>query len=284
MTESTVLQEKLRSDKPMIMGILNVTPDSFSDGGKFNNPQQAIKHALTMVEQGADIIDIGGESTRPGSIRVTPEQQIKRILPIIALLNKELDNRCAISVDTTSAQVAEAALQAGTSIINDISAGTEDPQILTLTANSQTCICLMHMQGTPQTMQDKPHYNNVVEEIIQYLKQRIEVALEAGIKPEQIILDPGIGFGKRRVDNLQLLASLSKFTALGYPVLLGTSRKRFMGAMLKHPTQRQLAISTATTTTIGVMSGARIFRVHDVEENRLAADLAYDIKQSIEEF
>lgn len=279
MITSNPLLDKIRSEKPLIMGILNVTPDSFSDGGLFNNPQQALDRALDMVKQGADIIDVGGESTRPGAVRITPEQQIKRILPIVQTLSRELNSRCAISIDTTSSQVASAALQAGATMINDVSAGSEDPEILTLAAKSHASISLMHMQGSPGTMQDNPYYNNVVEEILNYLKQRIAIALEVGIKPEQIIIDPGIGFGKRRIDNLQLLANLDQFVALGYQVLLGTSRKRFMGAMLENPTQQQLAIATATTTALGVMSGASIFRVHDVEENRVAADMAYGIKQ-----
>jgi dihydropteroate synthase len=177
--------------------------------------------------------------------------------------------------------VASTALDAGASIINDVSAGSEDPEILTLAADSHASISLMHMQGTPDNMQDNPHYNNVVDDILNFLKQRIVVAEDAGIKPEQIIIDPGIGFGKRRIDNLQILASLEQFVALGYPVLLGTSRKRFMGAMLENPTQQQLAIATATTTALGVASGVSMFRVHDVAENRAAAGLAYGIKQSI---
>ncbi len=279
MITSDQLLDKIRSEKPLIMGILNVTPDSFSDGGLFNDPKHALDRALLMVEQGADIIDIGGESTRPGAARITPEQQIKRILPIVQALSREFNSCCAISIDTTSSQVASAALQAGATMINDVSAGSEDPEILILAAESHASISLMHMQGSPGTMQDNPYYNNVVEEILNYLKQRIAIALEVGIKPEQIIIDPGIGFGKRRIDNLQLLANLDQFVALGYPVLLGTSRKRFMGAMLENPTQQQLAIATATTTALGVMSGASIFRVHDVEENRIAADMAYGIKQ-----
>ncbi len=262
------------------MGILNVTPDSFSDGGMFSNPQHAVDHALIMVKQGADIIDIGGESTRPGAARITPEQQIKRIIPIVQKLAQALGNRCAISVDTTSSQVASAALQAGATMINDISAGSENPGILKLAAQNQVCISLMHMQGKPGTMQDNPHYNDVVEDILNYLQQRVAVALDAGIKPDQIIIDPGIGFGKRRIDNLQLLANLDQFVALGYPLLLGTSRKRFMGTLMDKPSQQQLAIATATTTALGVMSGVSIFRVHDVEENRIAADIAHAIRQS----
>lgn len=279
MIASSQLLDKIRSEKPLIMGILNVTPDSFSDGGLFNNPQQALDRALDMVKQGADIIDIGGESTRPGAVRITPEQQIKRILPIVQALGQELNERCAISIDTTSSQVASAALQAGATIINDVSAGSEDPEIFTLAAENHASISLMHMQGSPGNMQNNPYYDNVVEDILNYLKQRIAIALEMGIKHEQIIIDPGIGFGKRRIDNLQLLANIDQFVALGYPVLLGTSRKRFMGAMLENPTQQQLAIATATTTVLGVMSGVSIFRVHDVEENRVAADMAYGIKQ-----
>jgi dihydropteroate synthase len=280
MTTSNQLQKKILNGKPLIMGILNVTPDSFSDGGMFSNPQHAVDHALIMVKQGADIIDIGGESTRPGAARITPEQQIKRIIPIVQKLAQALGNRCAISVDTTSSQVASAALQAGATMINDISAGSENPGILKLAAQNQVCISLMHMQGKPGTMQDNPHYNDVVEDILNYLQQRVAVALDAGIKPDQIIIDPGIGFGKRRIDNLQLLANLDQFVALGYPLLLGTSRKRFMGSLLENPSQQQLAIATTTTTALGVMSGVSIFRVHDVEENRIAADMAYVIKQS----
>lgn len=271
-------QQKLHSNKPLIMGILNLTPDSFSDGGRFNNTDKALAHAALMADQGADIIDIGGESTRPGSTRVTPEQQIERIIPAIELISRELNGRCAISVDTTSSQVAHAAIQAGASIINDISAASEDPQILKLAAQTQACLCLMHMQGTPETMQDNPVYANVVEDIIHYLKQHIAIAIDAGVKPQQIIIDPGIGFGKRRIDNLQLLANLDQFVSLGYPVLLGTSRKRFMGTMLENPTQQQLAIATATTTALGIMAGVNIFRVHDIQENRIAADTANGIK------
>ena len=280
MTTSNRLQKKILDGQPLIMGILNVTPDSFSDGGKFSDSQQALDRALDMVEQGADIIDIGGESSRPGAIRITPEQQIKRIILVVQKLSQALNGRCDISVDTTSSKVASAALQAGATMINDISAGSEDPEILKLAAENHLSISLMHMQGSPGTMQDNPQYNNVVKDIVDFLKQRISNALDVGIKPEQIIIDPGIGFGKRRIDNLQILANLDQFVALGYPVLLGTSRKRFMGAMLENPTQQQLAIATATTTALGVLSGVSIFRVHDVAENRIAADLAYGIKQS----
>jgi dihydropteroate synthase len=280
MTTSNQLQKKILSGQPLIMGILNVTPDSFSDGGMFSNPQHAVDHALLMVKQGADVIDIGGESTRPGAVRITPEEQIRRIIPIIKELRQSLENRCAISVDTTSSQVASNALQAGATLINDISAGSEDPGILKLAAQNHVSISLMHMQGKPGTMQENPYYHDVVKEILNYLQQRIAVALEAGVKPDQIIIDPGIGFGKRRIDNLQLLANLDQFVALGYPLLLGTSRKRFMGTLMDKPSQQQLAIATATTTALGVMSGVSIFRVHDVEENRIAADIAHAIRQS----
>ncbi len=273
-------QQALQGNKPLIMGILNLTPDSFSDGGKFNSTQHALDQAIRMTDQGADIIDIGGESTRPGSTRVSPVQQIERIIPPLEKISHALNGRCAISVDTTSSQVASAAIKAGASIINDVSAGTEDPLILKLAAQTQTHLCLMHMQGTPGTMQENPQYDDVMKEIILYLQQRITVALDAGVQSEQIIIDPGIGFGKRRIDNLQVLANLDQFVALGYRVLLGTSRKRFMGAMLENPTQDQLAVTTATTTALGVMSGVKIFRVHDVEENRIAANMAFAIKHA----
>ncbi|MGJ0486685.1 MAG: dihydropteroate synthase [Methylomicrobium sp.] len=266
-------------EKPLIMGILNVTPDSFSDGGKYVTVKAAVAQAEKMLTDGADIIDIGGESTRPGSDPVPAAEQIRRIVPVIEAIGK-LSSGLSISIDTTLSEVAEAALQAGADMINDVSGGTGDPAILRLAAGLGTPIVLMHSQGAPKTMQDNPHYQDVVREVRTALEARVESALEAGIKKERIILDPGIGFGKRRQDNLDLLAHLDAFVALGYPVLLGTSRKRFMGSLCNVQEPAELVTATAVTTALGVMAGVKLFRVHDVKENRQAADVAWAIRQS----
>ena len=267
------------TDKPLIMGILNITPDSFSDGGKFTNLNAALQQALRMQAEGADIIDIGGESTRPGSESVSVAEQIRRVVPVITAIRQQLNGSLAISIDTTSSIVAKAALDAGATIINDVSGGTADPALLTLAAITNTPIILMHSLGTPKTMQDHPYYNDVVAEVIAALKQCVVTALHAGIKKEQIVLDPGIGFGKRRQDNLYLLAYLDTIVTLGFPVLLVASRKRFMGSLcdVKEPTE--LVTATSVTTALGVMAGVRIFRVHDVKENKHAADIAYAIRK-----
>ncbi|MCH9697763.1 MAG: dihydropteroate synthase [Gammaproteobacteria bacterium] len=283
MTQLEQFQHQLNSKQPLIMGVLNLTPDSFSDGGQFNNTDKAMQHVLDMVQKGADIIDMGGESTRPGSTRVTPDMQIERIVPAIERIRETVNGQTIISVDTTSSKVAREAISAGAAMINDISAGEEDPEILHLAAEHQVPICLMHKQGIPETMQDNPSYKDATTEILGYLQQRIDIALKIGIKAQQIVIDPGIGFGKRRIDNLQLLANLDRFVELGFPVLLGTSRKRFMGATLQNPDMQQLAIATATTTALGVQAGASIFRVHDVEQNRIAADLAFAIRESVDD-
>lgn len=260
------------------MGILNVTPDSFSDGGRFQGVEQAMRHALKMVEDGADIIDVGGESTRPGSEPVCVADQIARVVPVIATLRRQLPEDSLISIDTTRAEVAAAALDAGADWINDVSAGRDDPAMFSLAAARGTAIILMHMQGTPKTMQDNPSYHAVVPEVLQFLLERAEVALAAGIVKKNIILDPGIGFGKRKNDNLLLMANLGRFVDTGHAVLLGASRKRFMGAICQEARPQQLVAATVATTALGVMAGVRIFRVHDVKENRQAADVAYAIR------
>lgn len=266
------------NDKPLIMGILNVTPDSFSDGGKFADVNAAIKQVQRMLSEGVDIIDIGGESTRPGSDSVSASEQIQRVIPVIEAIRKYRD--ILISIDTTSSIVAQSALNAGANWINDVSGGLNDPAILTLAATANVPIVLMHSKGTPKTMQDNPYYDDVVQEVITALQQRIAAALAAGIKPGQIILDVGIGFGKRKQDNLDLLAHLPEFVALGFPVLLGTSRKRFMGSICDVSEPTELITATAVTTALGVMAGVRLFRVHDVKENRHAVDIAWAVKQS----
>jgi dihydropteroate synthase len=268
-------------NKPLIMGILNVTPDSFSDGGKFSGLNEALFHVEKMLSEGVDIIDIGGESTRPGSDPVSSTEQIQRVIPVITAIRQQLKNPVLISIDTTSSTVAEAALNAGATLINDVSAGQNDSALLTLAAHMSVPIILMHSQGTPKTMQENPFYNDVVQDVIKDLTDRIEAALTAGISKKNILIDPGIGFGKRKQDNLDLLAHLDKLVALGFPVLLGTSRKRFMGTICKVNEPAELVTATAVTTALGVMAGVQLFRVHDVKENRQAADIAWTIKQRL---
>lgn len=265
--------------QPQIMGILNVTPDSFSDGGKFTGIAAAMSRAEAMIAEGVDIIDVGGESTRPGADSIPADEQIRRVAPVIAAI-RGIDPAIRISIDTTLREVAAAALQAGASLINDISAGLGDTGMLPLAAATDTPIILMHMQGTPQTMQDHPYYDDVVVEVKTALKRRIAAALTAGVKPRNIAIDPGIGFGKRKQDNIDLLANLKQFVDLGYPVLLGTSRKRFMGGICKVTEPSELVTATAVTTALGVMAGVSMFRVHDVKANRQAADVAWAIKQA----
>jgi dihydropteroate synthase len=272
--------EILQSPKPLIMGILNATPDSFSDGGLFSDPECALHHAQDMVRQGADIIDVGGESTRPGAAPVSAAEQVARVIPVIDALRQSLPDNILLSIDTSLAEVAAAGLSAGAAIINDVTAGMGDAGLLNLAAERNVPIVLMHMQGTPRTMQDYPHYADVVEEVLRFLLARAEAAQAAGVARENIILDPGIGFGKGKEDNLTLLANLRRFSASGYATLLGTSRKRFMGSVCNETRPRELVAATVATTAIGVMAGFTIFRVHDVRENRQAADVAFAIKQA----
>ena len=267
-------------NKPLIMGILTITPDSFSDGGKYSDLKAALNHVELMISEGADIIDIGGESTRPGSDSVSATEQIRRVIPVIKAIRCQLNYPVLISIDTTSSAVAKAALDAGATIINDVSAGKNDPALLTLAAQMNAEIILMYCQGTPKTMQDKPYYKNVMQEVISDLTIQITAALNAGIKKENIAIDPGIGFGKRKQDNLDLLAHLDTLVALGFPVLLGTSRKRFMGSICSESEPSELVTATAVTTALGVMAGVQLFRVHDVKENRQAANVAWAIKNS----
>lgn len=269
----------LRVSRPLIMGILNATPDSFSDGGLFADPERAAARALDMVAQGADMIDVGGESTRPGSSPVAAAEQIARVVPTIAKLRAALPD-LPISVDTSRAEVAAAALDAGADFVNDVSAGRDDPAMLPLVAARGVPIVLMHMQGTPATMQDNPQYGDVVAETLAFLLERAAAAQALGIPKDRLVLDPGIGFGKRKDDNLRLLAHLGRFAATGYTILLGASRKRFMGAVCAETRPEALVAATAATTALGVMAGIGWFRVHDVRENRQAADVAYAVKRA----
>ncbi len=271
------LLTRLSQAKPILMGILNVTPDSFSDGGKYLDVSAAVAYGLKLAQAGAEIIDVGGESTRPGADPVAPAEQMRRVLPVLEKLAKALPSECFISIDTTSAQVAEAAIQAGASLINDVSAGRFDPKMFQVAAKFNVPIVLMHLQGTPKTMQDHPMYQDVVAEVLEFLQARVKAAEREGIPRERILIDPGIGFGKRTSDNLKLLANLNRFVAMGLPVVLGTSRKRFMGQVLAIQEPAELVPATVATTALGVLAGVKVFRVHDVAANRQALEVAWAI-------
>lgn len=271
---------KLDSSKPIIMGILNVTPDSFSDGGQFNQLDAAVNQGKQMIDEGADIIDIGGESTRPGSERVSVEEQIERVVHIIASIKETIPENVKISIDTTRSKVAEAALNAGASIVNDVSGGNDDPEIINLCSDNKCPYIIMHMLGSPETMQNKPGYKDVVSDIKKFLETRVNECINAGIVEKDIVIDPGIGFGKTKEHNLLLLNNLNVFVDTGYKVLLGTSRKRFMGSICTVNSPAELVGATTATTALGVNAGVNIFRVHDVKPNRQAADVAYAIFNS----
>jgi dihydropteroate synthase len=256
-----------------VMGILNVTPDSFSDGGRYLDIESAIEHGLKLADDGADFIDIGGESTKPGSESVSIEEEIRRVIPVIESLAKK--NRVPISVDTCKSDVAEAALQVGAVIVNDISAMTFDAKMASVVAKHQASVVLMHIQGTPKTMQMNPSYKNVTEDVKQFLRERIEAAMNAGI--EQIIIDPGIGFGKKFEHNIQLLKKLKTFTFLGHPLLVGVSRKSFLGAILNLPPSERIE-GTAAAVTTSILNGANIIRVHDVKEMKRVAMVSDALK------
>ncbi|MBL0226214.1 MAG: dihydropteroate synthase [Geobacteraceae bacterium] len=262
---------ELSLDRPLIMGILNVTPDSFSDGNRYHEPGYAIERALEMVSEGADIIDIGGESTRPGAAPISTDDELKRVLPVIAGLAGTTP--CPISVDTWKSPVARAAMDAGASIINDISGFTFDPQMAPVAAGTGAGVVLMHTRGTPESMQHDTAYTDLIGEIIHSLRQSIVTAGGAGVERERIAIDPGIGFGKTSAQNIEILRRLREFTCLGLPLLIGTSRKSFIGTVLNRETGQRLQ-GTAATVALGVHCGADILRVHDVREMRDVADMA----------
>lgn len=247
---------------PQVMGILNVTPDSFSDGGTHNTPAKALEHARKMIAEGATIIDIGGESTRPGAAEVSPEQEAERVIPVVAAIARESD--VWISVDTSKALVIREAANAGAHILNDIRSFSE-PGALQAAAQSGLPVCVMHMQGEPRTMQQAPHYQNVVREVYTYLEAQVARCVVAGIEKNHIILDPGFGFGKTLAHNYQLLDKLDLFHNLGLPVLAGMSRKSMIGQLMDIPPDERVAGSVACAV-IAAMKGAQIIRVHDVKE------------------
>lgn len=265
------------SKRTYIMGILNVTPDSFSNGGLFFDKEKAVEHALRMEEEGADIIDVGGESTRPGSEPVSIDEEMRRILPVIEMLTKRL--RIPISIDTYKAEIAKRALDAGASLINDISGLRFDPKMPEVVARYKVPVVIMHIKGTPRDMQINPTYTALIPEITDYLKEGIDIAIAAGVSPDKIIIDPGIGFGKTVEHNLEILRRLSEFTSLEKPILIGPSRKSFIGKILGDlPTTERLE-GTASAVAIGILNGANIIRVHDVRAMCRVAKIADAIKQ-----
>lgn len=264
--------------RPQIMGVINITPDSFSDGGHFFDQQNALEHARRLIDEGADILDIGGESTRPGSAVVSVDEELRRTVPIIESIRGF--SSVPISIDTSKARVMTAAAAAGADLINDVWA-LRQPGALEAAANSGLIVCLMHMQGNPQTMQESPEYENVLMEVAEFLKQRARQVCEAGIDAKKIIIDPGFGFGKTLQQNLQLLNSIDKLVELGFPVLAGISRKSMIGTILDKPVDQRLYGSIAAAV-IAVLKGAKIIRVHDVAETRDAirvADAVMDIQK-----
>ena len=249
--------------KTYVMGILNVTPDSFYDGKRYDTLENAIERALKLAEEGADIIDVGGESTRPGAYPVSEAEEIKRVIPIIKILSKQL--RKPISIDTYKAKVAEKAIDAGASIINDIGGLLMDKKMAMVAAEAHVPVIIMHKKGIPRTMQKYPIRKNLLSEIMSSLRKSISIAIDAGIDEDKIILDPGIGFGKTVQHNLEILKRLREFKSMGFPILIGTSRKKFIGTILNLPVQERL-YGTLATIAVAVMNGAHIVRVHDVRE------------------
>lgn len=248
--------------RTLVMGVLNVTPDSFYDGGRHSSTETAIRHARQLIAEGADILDIGGESTRPGSEPVPSEEELSRVIPVIEAIASESD--IAISIDTFKSTTAREALRAGAHIVNDISGMRFDPQMLDVAAQTGAGVVLMHIQGTPKTMQQNPHYEDVVQEVKEYLAGCAELARQAGIPAKHIWVDPGIGFGKTPEHNLQLLRNLSELRSLGYPLLVGTSRKSFIGKILGDLPPEERLEGTLATLALAVREGADIVRVHDV--------------------
>ena len=260
----------LNLDEPVLMGVVNVTPDSFSDGGQFFDPQKAIDHGLRLRDEGAKILDIGGESTRPNAIPVTLEEEQRRVIPVIEGLRN-----CGvlISVDTRNSSTMRAAIEAGAGMVNDVSALTHDPESLSVVASSGVYVCLMHMKGNPQTMQNNPHYDDVMGEVYGFLAARMVACRDAGVTFNRIMVDPGIGFGKRLEDNIKILKNIDKFHELNSPVLFGASRKRFISDICAtiHPHDRIFGSVAAVLSAY--QKGVRIFRVHDVMETKQALDV-----------
>jgi dihydropteroate synthase len=265
------------SSRTHLMGVLNVTPDSFSDGDRFFELEEAVEQGLKLAEEGADIIDVGGESTRPGSEPVAIEEELRRVIPVIEELAKRI--KTPVSIDTYKSRVAKEALDSGASMVNDITGLRFDPEIKKVVAKYDVPVVLMHIQGTPKNMQESPKYENLLEDVKSYLSQSISIAEKAGIGEDKIIIDPGIGFGKTLNDNLMILKNLVEFKNLGRPVMIGVSRKSFIGKILDLPTDERLEGSLASMA-VAIMNGANILRVHDVKESKRVAKLVDAILKS----
>jgi len=270
----------LLSQRVHVMGIVNVTPDSFSDGGRFLDPDAAIEHGLRLADEGADLLDVGGESTRPGAEPVGAEAETDRVLRVVEALASK--SGIPVSIDTTKAPVALAALDAGAQILNDVAAGRFDRDMFPLAAERRTPVVLMHMRGEPRTMQQTPVYGDVVGEIARYLEDRAEAAVAAGIARDKIIVDPGFGFGKTREHNLLLLRRMREFRCLGFPILAGTSRKSFVGAVLGDLPVDERLEGTAATVALSVANGASIVRVHDVREMARVVRMVEAVQAAVE--
>lgn len=264
--------------RPLLMGILNVTPDSFSDGGKFSDIDAALKQAEIMLQQGADIIDIGGESTRPGAPAVSEQDEINRVIPVIEALKLEFG--CPVSLDTSKAQVMQVGLDAGIDLINDVCALSQ-PGALEVAASSKVPVCLMHMQGTPRTMQENPQYDDLMQDIIGFFENKISECNQAGIDKKRIIVDPGFGFGKTLADNYLLLQKLDQFNKLDCTVLAGISRKSMLGNLLDISVE-QRANASVVAATLALTRGAKILRVHDVEQTKQAIEIFNAMQYGVE--
>lgn len=260
-------------DRPLIMGVVNTTPDSFSDGGRFTNVDAAIAHGTALAAAGADIIDVGGESTRPGADPVDVEEEIERTIPVIRRLAAD---GLVVSIDTMKPDVARAAFEAGAAIINDVG-GMDDVRMREVAAGSAAGVIVMHMQGTPRTMQDDPSYDDVIADIRSFLGARTRAVSDAGVDPAAIVVDPGIGFGKSVNHNLTLLNRLDAFDALGFPVMVGASRKRFLGTLTDRPEPADRDLASAVAAAVAVLHGARIVRVHNVAVSLEAVKVAWAI-------
>jgi dihydropteroate synthase len=258
---------------PVVVGVLNVTPDSFSDGGDFLDPEAAAQHAASMLDEGAGMLDVGGESTRPGSDPVSQEEEMRRVIPVIEGILAARPE-AVISVDTYRSGTATATLEAGARLVNDVTALRGDPRMASVVGETGCPVILMHMQGEPKTMQKEPHYEDVVREVRDFLAERAEYAVDAGVRPENIIVDPGIGFGKNLEHNLDLLNNLDAIVDLGFPVLIGASRKRFIEGITGVQEARDRVSGTVATTVLAYERGATFFRVHDVRANREALAVA----------
>jgi dihydropteroate synthase len=256
---------------PRIMGILNVTPDSFSDGGEWFDFDEAVQHGRALVAEGADILDVGGESTRPGAAPVALDEELRRVVPVIRVLREV---GAQLSVDTMKLTVAEAAVEAGATFVNDVSAFRHEPELAGFVADRGCDCCLMHMLGEPRTMQDDPRYDDVVDDVRAFLEERAEFAVGEGVREERIMVDPGIGFGKTLDHNLELLRRLDEIVAVGFPVVVGTSRKSFLGRLTGREDPHDRIAATVATTVLALERGAAVFRVHDVAPTKDALTVA----------